>query len=594
MLGSSEAGGATSTAAPVVQRSAAALAGARKRAAPSSNIAQAAWRFGERFPTSRRLWHIRAVNVIVMALMGSYLVWMLAHLTSNRLWLAVPFAAAGLMSAACFVVSAINSWSSRVTPPRPLNGPDVPEVAVIIPTCGEPVPMVLRTVISVLDQDYPADRLIVVVSDDAHNPALAEALEGLGVIYHEPPERWAPGRDGAAKAGNLNSALQLLDERFPHVQFIETRDADDEVGVPRFLRYTIGQLEADPATAFVQTVKEAQVSAGDPFVNFNGDFYRGQMLARNASNAVFPCGSGLVWRRAALNDIGGFPTWNLVEDFQSGVEALRRGWHGCYLPIVGAVAQHSPEDIPNVIKQRSTWAIDSVRLLVWGDRRGLSLRQRIAFSETLLFYLHSITLLIYVPTAAVTCLGLIPLNGTALAYFHHLIPYALAGELRLLILNQPFGDRRRRQRRPLRALWRVKVMWLGLAPVYVVACGKALLGGRHRKPIYKITRKSTLVRWYWRETLPQAMLATMVPAALVLGALTGHLASPATIVCAGYWGLTYSAALASFAARGWFGLRPVRVPGIERRQDGMQERQASRRHRGLPAGSRAVPVDQRP
>jgi cellulose synthase (UDP-forming) len=554
------------------------MAAARAGAAPSSNIAQAAWRFGERFPTARRQWHIRMANVVVVALMGFYLTWMLGHTNAARLWLALPFAAASLMSAACLVVSAINSWCSEITPPCPLSGADVPMVAVIVPTCGEPIPMVLRTLVSVLDQDYPSDRLIVVVSDDAHNPELADALAGLGVLYHEPPDRWALGRDGAAKAGNLNSALEFVSRSFPDVGYIETRDADDEVGVPLFLRFSVGQLEASADTAFVQTVKEAQVSPGDPFVNFNGDFYRGQMLSRNAANAVFPCGSGLVWRRAALDDIGGFPTWNLVEDFQSGVAALRRGWRGTYVPIVGAVAQHSPEDVPNVIKQRGTWAIDSVRLLVWGKLRGLSLRQRLAFGETLLFYLHSVTLLVYVPTAAITCLGLLPLDGSALGYFSHLIPYALAAEVRLLILNQPFADRRRRQRRPFLSLWRVKVMWLGLAPVYVVACVKALLGGPGRKPIYRITRKSTLVRWYWRETLPQVLLACLVPGALILGAATGRLAPPQTIICAGYWGITYSAALAGFAVRGWHGLQPVRVPAIERRQDTAKARNAALRH----------------
>jgi cellulose synthase (UDP-forming) len=513
----------------------------------------------------RRQRHIRVANVTVVALMLFYLVWMLSHLVPGRLWLGLPFAAASLMSAACLIVSAINSWSSKVTTPRPLYG-NVPAVAVIIPTCGEPIPMVLRTVVSVLDQDYPREQLIVIVSDDAHNPELESALDGLGVLYHEPPDRWAPGRDGAAKAGNLNSALEMVERRFPDVRYIETRDADDEVGAPRFLRQSLGQLEADARVAFVQTVKEAQVSAGDPFVNFNGDFYRGQMLARNAANAVFPCGSGLVWRRTALDDIGGFPTWNLVEDFQSGIEALRRGWRGCYLPVVGAVAQHSPEDVPNVVKQRGTWAIDSVRLLVWGNVRGLNLRQRIAFSETILFYLHSFTLLAYVPSAALTCVGLLPLQGGAGAYFTHLIPYAVAAEIRLLMLNRPFADRRRRQRRPVRALWRVKVMWLGLAPVYMVACLKAILGGPRRKPIYKITRKTTVFRWYWRETMPQAVLAAMVPVALVAGVVTGTLAPPWTVVCAGYWGITYSAALGGFVARGWFGKSPTRYTTVERRR----------------------------
>ena len=189
----------------------------------------------------------------------------------------------------------------------------------------------------------------------------------MGVVYHEPPPRDAPGRHGAAKAGNLNSALELVLSWFPSVEHVETRDADDEVGTHNFLRHTIGQLEFDKRLAFVQTVKEAQVSAGDPFVNLDGQFYRCQMLSRNFANAGLPCGSGLVWRREALDAIGGFPTWNLVEDLQSGVEALRRGWRGRYLTIVGAVGQHSPEDVANVFKQRGTWAIDTVRLVIWGN-----------------------------------------------------------------------------------------------------------------------------------------------------------------------------------------------------------------------------------
>ena len=52
-----------------------------------------------------------------------------------------------------------------------------------------------------------------------------------------------------------------------------------------------------------------------------------------------------------------------------------------YLPIVGAVGQHSPEDVPNVYKQRGTWAIDTVRLLLFNRWRGLDLRQRAQFLE---------------------------------------------------------------------------------------------------------------------------------------------------------------------------------------------------------------------
>jgi cellulose synthase (UDP-forming) len=529
-------------------------------------LAQAARRYGDHFPALRRQSPIRASGLLVLGLMLVYLPWLFMHLNRALPWLAWPFAAASVLSAACLALSIFNGWRSRVTPPRPLVGPEVPEVAVLIPTWGEPVPMVLRTVLSVLEQDYPADRMRIVVSDDAHNPALRAALEGLDVIYHEPPPRHAPGRDGAAKAGNLNSALAYVLERFPALAYIETRDADDEVGTANFLRHTVGQLEADDRLAFVQTIKEAQVSAGDPFVNLDGQFYRSQLLSRNAANAAFPCGSGLVWRRPALEEIGGFPTWNLVEDLQSGIEALRRGWCGCYLTIVGAVGQHSPEDVANVFKQRGTWAIDTVRLMIWGNLRGLTLRQRLQFSETLLFYLHSFTVLVYVPCTALACLGYLPLTASGVSCLLHLVPYALAAELRLVILNQPFADRRRRQRSPVRALWRLKLMWLGLAPVYIVACCKAVLGGPHRKPIYRITRKDTEVRWYWRETLPHVILAVLIPLAFVIALVTSRLPSLALLLSTGYWGIVNTAALAGFVARGWFGTTPLRaLRTVERR-----------------------------
>jgi cellulose synthase (UDP-forming) len=551
---------------PGPSATAAALALAHERAAPSSNIAQAARRYGDHFPPARAQWPIRAVGVLVTVLMTVYITWLFSHLNSGRPWLAWPFAVASVLSAVCLAVSVLNGWWSRVTPPRPLADDDAPEVAVIIPTWGEPVPMVLRTVLSVLEQDYPPERLRVVVSDDAHNPDLRAALDGLGVIYHDPPPRDFPGRDGAAKAGNLNSAFMFVLSNCPSAEYIETRDADDEVGTSNFLRHAVGQLEFDERLAFVQTVKEAQVSAGDPFVNLDSQFYRSQMLSRNHANAVFPCGSGLVWKRTALQDIGGFPTWNLVEDLQSGVEALRRGWRGCYLTIVGAVGQHSPEDVANVFKQRGTWAIDTVRLMVWGDLRGLTLRQRLHFMETLLFYVHSFTVLVYLPCTALACVGVLPVNASTLSCLLYLMPYALANELRLLVLNRPFADRRARQRSPLRAFWRLKLMWLGLAPVYIVACSKAVLGGRRRKPIYRITRKSTEARWYWRETLPHAVLATIVPVAFIVGLITGTLPSLPLLIATGYWGLINSAALAGFVVRGWFGTTPMReLRTIERR-----------------------------
>jgi cellulose synthase (UDP-forming) len=330
------------------------------------------------------------------------------------------------------------------------------------------------------------------------------------------------------------------------------------MGTSAFLRQVVGQLEADDRLAFVQTIKEAQVSAGDPFNNRESMFYRGQMLARNATNAAFPCGSGVVWRRTALDEIGGFPTWNLVEDLQSGVEALRRGWRGLYLPIVGAVGQHSPEDVPNVYKQRGTWAIDTVRLMVWGDLRGLDLRQRLQFAEMLVFYLNSFTTLVYIPSIVCSLLGWTPLDGSGTAYLLHLLPFALATEAWLLVVNVPYNDRRGRQRRRFSALWQVRIMWTGMAPVYMRASLKALLGGRHRKPVYKVTRKTDDLRWHWRHTLPQTSLVLLVAVVLVYALRHGTFPSASLLLGAVYWGGLNVVLLTGFITRGWHGVASVR------------------------------------
>jgi len=525
------------------------------RAAPPSQIAVAARAYGDEYPPLHGQWRVRAAGLLLVATTLLYAPWMLMSLQRSTSWLVVPFAVANVFSLAYGLLAVINAWSRKVPQARLLPVGDEPRVAVIIPTCGEPVAMVLRTIASVFDQQWPADRLTVVVSDDGHDPRLERAVSTLPVIYHSPPDRLAPGRDGAAKAGNLNSALAMLDAEHPEIGYIETRDADDELGSNGFLRQVVGQLEGDPGLAFVQTIKQAQVSAGDPFNNWEPMFYRSQMLARNAANAVFPCGSGLVWRRTALRDIGDFPTWNLVEDVQSGLEALRRGWRGLYLPIVGAVAQHAPEDVPNFYKQRGTWAIDTVRLMVWCRLKGLNLRQKAQFWEMLAFYLNAFTAFVYIPSVISSLLGAPLLVSTGWDYIQHLLPLVLAVEVWLLVLNLPYGDRRQRQRHLIRKLWQTRVMWTGMAPVYAKAAVLAIIGGPNRKPTYVVTRKEDDVRWHWRHTLPQTTLVLLVLCVMVYGLRFGTFPSLVLLAGSVYWGGLNIMLLTSFISRGWYGLK---------------------------------------
>lgn len=479
--------------------------------------------------------------------------WMLTSINWSALWLSGPFVAANLLVATISIVAFINNWQRSSPPERLVSvGAEYP-VAVVITICGEPVTMVQRTACTVLTQDWPHHYLRLVLSDDGADEqveclarALQKAHPAATVLYHRPPGRGTPERRGDAKAGNLNSALDLIKARFPEVAYMETRDADDEVGDPTFLRQCIGQLQADTTVAFVQTIKkEARVSVGDPFGNMETLFYRGSMLARHAANAVVPCGSGLVWRMAALETIGGFPTWNLVEDLQAGVEALRQGWRGLYLPIVGVVSQHAPEDIPNVYKQRGVWALDTMRLLLWRRLGGLNLRQRLHFIGLGLFYLLSFALLCFVVVPMLSFVWHVyPLTTDEMAYAVHFWPFAAMLELFLVTLN---GGR------PYESLWRARQMWLGLAPVYARACIMALLTGPQRKPRYRVTRKVHRFHWYWRETLVQIVLTALLCASLTYGAMTTPLLTRFDLGSA-FWASFLILGLGGFITKGWYGV----------------------------------------
>lgn len=514
-----------------------------------------------------RNWSIRVTGVVLVVATAWYLPWALTHLNPEAPWLAIPFATATLLTAALTITTVAGHWQYTVPVERPVAPGEEPTVLVIIPACGEPPRMVYSTARSVLRQDYPENRIRLVISDDGRSSELRRQATELGqrhpqaiVVYHEPPPRGDPRRRGEAKAGNLNSALALAMTSMPEIQFVETRDADDKVGDAHFLRQVVGQLLADPRLAYVQTIKEALVTEGDPFCNREPLFYRGVMLAKNAANAVFPCGSGLVWRRAALDDIGGFPSWNLVEDLQSGVEALRRGWRGLYLPIVGAVAQVPPEDVANAVKQRGTWALDTMRLAFWGPKRGLSLRQHLHFGQMALFYLFSFAALAFVlvPIVGLTT-GIYPLTADYAGYVQRFWPYILAVELFLASLGQglPYED-----------VWRSRQTWLGMAPVYAKACVMALLYGPHRKPGYRVTRKGNRKVWHWKKALPQMLLC-----ALLVGASIYHLAAERYLheldLGSLFWACFFTLELSRTVRNSWHGAKITAALG-----DALWRRQA--------------------
>ena len=509
-------------------------------------------------PKRMRNLKIRITGVLFIIASLAYTPWMLTTMNTQAWWFALPFLFATIYITLFLYLTIYNNWNRSV--PQLFKLPDgvEPMVAILIPTYGEPVEMLQKTIESVLQQNWPQDAMLVIIGDDGHNPKTQSMVEGLQrrytsarIIYHLPPPKNSPERIGKAKDGNLNSMLKLVSQQYPEIDYIETRDADDLVGNPNFLRYTIGHLVSNPKAAYVQTIKEAIVSPGDPFGNMQPVFYRGLLLSKHATNSVFPCGSGLVWSKRPLEKIGGFPTWNLVEDLYSGYVAMQHGFKGSYLPIVGAIGQVAPEDIPNFYKQLGTWALDTIRMFLWKNPwqvKGLTFRQRMHFTEMGLWYFSSFAQLIFFLTPPI-CLftGAYPLRPNDFVIFLIvLFAYTFLIDIFLFFVghNVTFKEN-----------WRAKQLFAGMMFVYMKAAVLAVVYGPHKKPVYKVTRKVQIVGLYFKEVFFQIMLFLFLFSSVIYTVVIHKANLRAIDFGSVAWIIFYMVILSGVISKSWYGLK---------------------------------------
>jgi cellulose synthase (UDP-forming) len=100
----------------------------------------------------------------------------------------------------------------------------------------------------------------------------------------------------------------------------------DQVPAPEILNRLVGFF-SQSQVGYVQSKQAFFLPDGDPFYNRDKVFYETIQLSNHQANAVISCGSGVVYRRQALQEIGGRP-WNLLEDFTTSYELPAGGWRG--------------------------------------------------------------------------------------------------------------------------------------------------------------------------------------------------------------------------------------------------------------------------
>lgn len=278
------------------------------------------------------------------------------------------------------IVLTVNVWQPRYHRPEGLPLQGRPAVDVFVPCCGEPLPVIAATLQAVSRLAYTP--VTVYILDDAADPAVAKLAKELNFNYSSRIQEGLARQD--AKSGNLNFGL-----RQSQGEFILVLDAD-QVPEPEIITKLLGYCQL-PRVAFVQSQQRFFLPDGDPFYNRDAIFYEVIQPCNDQVNAAISCGSGVIYRREALEEIGGFVTWNLVEDLTTSYELVSRGWKGLYYPHALTTGL-APDTLGGVLQQRFQWSLDAMRLFFWDNplfKKGLRPEQRCHFLTIMLAYLLS-------------------------------------------------------------------------------------------------------------------------------------------------------------------------------------------------------------
>lgn len=266
-----------------------------------------------------------------------------------------------------------------------------PWVDIYIPVAGEPVEVIRETAEAAAQIDYPRKR-IYILNDGyvAKKDNWKQVDELAGELSIEHITRRTPG---GAKAGNINNALQITKG-----ELVAIFDAD-MVANSDFLKKTVPFFR-NPGMGFVQSpqyyINTQQGGVPETAWKQQELFFGPIMRGKEKSNASFICGTNVVIRRKALEEVGGMYEKSIAEDFLTSIRIHQKGWLSHYIPEVLVVGL-APEDLMSYYKQQYRWARGSLQVLVGENplfSRGLSLSQRLEYLASALYYFNGVVVFI--------------------------------------------------------------------------------------------------------------------------------------------------------------------------------------------------------
>lgn len=254
------------------------------------------------------------------------------------------------------------TWQNRNVGDLHPSLDDLPHVTVQLPIYNE-LYVAERLINAAARLDYPAHLLEIQVLDDS-NDETAELVRsavdrwrarGVNICHVHRHDRLG------FKAGALAHGFEQA-----HGEFFALFDADF-IPATDFLNRTLPHFQ-NPRVAFVQA-RWGHVNRDYSFLTFLQSLaidahFMVEQFARSHGGYWFNFnGTAGVWRRAALEDAGGWAFDTLTEDLDLSYRAFLRGWQAVYLRGV-AVKSELPVNFSAYRRQQHRWARGSLECAI--------------------------------------------------------------------------------------------------------------------------------------------------------------------------------------------------------------------------------------
>lgn len=416
------------------------------------------------------------------------------------------------------VLKKLYMWYNYSNISVPKTPREQPELTVDVLTTyfpGEPYSMITNTLKAIKNIRYPHTTYLC---DEADDPILKKFCEENDIRHVTRDNR----KD--AKAGNINNALR----KYATGDICVILDPD-HIPQPDFLDPILPHF-ADPKMGFVQIVqsyyniKESLVARGAAEQTFQ--FYGPMMMTLNSYGAVNAIGANCVFRRTALDSIGGHAP-GLCEDMHTAMLLYAKGWESVYVPRVLARGL-APSNLTNFFKQQLKWSRGTFDLWVKVYPRifrKLTARQKIHYGILPMHYLSGLVILF---TFLIPILSLIfsttPWKGNIIDFLLVILPVVASAVLIRTFIQKWVIEKKERGFHIVGGLLHINTWW-----IYILGLVYTILD---KKVPYLPTPKEDAFDTHMKIILPNAIVAAVSIIAVIYGLNRDF--TPFSIIMAGF------------------------------------------------------------